>query len=151
MIRLLTDDDLEEVLALGALMHEESVFRHFDFDEEKCRNLIRRFTSNSDTHFACLSESGGVVTGMFAGSISEHYFGRDLIASDTLWYVLPEHRGSRAGLQLLRAFEKWAKARNAAEIFVGVSTGLGMDRTGGMLQKLGYDVVGGNFKLRVVG
>lgn len=151
MLRSFAEKDFEEVFALGVLMHEESVFRHFDFDKEKCRALFQRFTSNPDTHFACLSESGGVVTGMFLGSICEHYFGKDLIASDTLWYVLPEHRGSRAGLQLLRAFENWAKARNAAEVFIGVSTGLGTDRTGAMLQKLGYDVVGGNFKLRVVG
>jgi hypothetical protein len=33
---------------------------------------------------------------------------------------------------------------------MGVSSGLSAEKTGGMLQKLGYDVVGGNYKLRVV-
>ena len=62
----------------------------------------------------------------------------------------PQSRGSRVGLQLRRAFEKWAKDRDAAEVCMGVSSGLSADKTGGMLQKLGYDVVGGNYKLRVV-
>jgi len=76
--------------------------------------------------------------------------GTDLIASDTVWYVSTQSRGSRVGLQLLRAFEKWAKERKAAEIYMGVSSGLSAGKTGAMLQKLGYNVVGGNYKQRVV-
>jgi hypothetical protein len=33
---------------------------------------------------------------------------------------------------------------------MGVSTGLSAGKTGAMLQKLGYNVVGGNYKQRVV-
>jgi GNAT superfamily N-acetyltransferase len=87
---------------------------------------------------------------MLLGYISEHYFGLDLIASDYLWYVAPEHRGSKAGLQLLIAFQDWARKRNAAEVYMGISSGLHAEKTGALLTKLGYDVVGGNYKLRVV-
>ena len=149
-IRPIEPTDVPGVINLGYQMHQESVYRYFDYDEGKCGRLLYHFMTNPNTCFAYVGESNGELTGVFLGSIGEHYFGTDLIASDTLWYVTPEARGSRVGLQLLRKFEQWGKERNAAEIYVGVSSGLSADKTGSMLQKLGYDVVGGNYKLRVV-
>ena len=149
-IRPIEEDDIRHVVVLGYQMHQESVYRDFDYDPIKSGNMVHRFMSNPDKFFAYVGYANGNYTGVLLGSIGEHYFGRDLIASDTLWYVSPQSRGSRVGLQLLRAFEKWAKDRNAAEVCMGVSSGLSAEKTGGMLQKLGYDVVGGNYKLRVV-
>jgi GNAT superfamily N-acetyltransferase len=149
-IRLMEPKDLPAVIALGSQMHQESVYSKFDFDENKLGRLLYNHIINPKTLFAYVGSSKGALTGVFLGSIGEHYFGTDLIASDTLWYVSPQSRGSRVGLQLLRAFENWAKERDAAEIYVGVSSGLSADKTGTMLQKLGYDVVGGNYKLHVV-
>lgn len=149
-VRPLTPEDVAEVIALGYKMHQESVYRHFDYDENKCGQLLYRFLTNPNTCFAHVAESDGELVGVFLGSIGEHYFGRDLVASDTLWYVLPEHRGSRAGGVLLKTFESWAKDRNAAEINVGISSGLSAEKTGAMLQKVGYEVVGGIYKRRVV-
>lgn len=149
-IRPIKPDDVPGVIDLGYQMHQESVYRHFNYDPNKCGRLIYNFMTNPDTRFAYVGTSNDALNSVFLGSIDEHYFGTDLIASDTLWYVSPQSRGSRVGLQLLRAFEKWAKNANAAEIYVGVSSGLSADKTGTMLQKLGYDVVGGNYKQRVV-
>jgi GNAT superfamily N-acetyltransferase len=87
---------------------------------------------------------------MLLGYISEYYFGRDLIASDYLWYVTPEYRGSRAAVLLLRDFQKWAEERNASEVHMGLSTGVHAEKVGALLENLGYDLVGGNYKLRVV-
>ena len=131
-------------------MHQESVYRHFNYDPSKCGRLVYNYMTNPDTHFAYVGTFDGALNSVLLGSIGEHYFGTDLIASDTLWYVSPQSRGSRVGLQLLRAFEKWAKERGAAEIYMGISSGLSADKTGAMLEKLGYDVVGGNYKQRVV-
>lgn len=149
-IRPLEPDDVPGVIGLGSHMHQESVYRHFDYSENKFGRLLYHYITNPNTCFAYVGTSGSVLNGVLLGSIDEHYFGTDLIASDTLWYVSPQSRGSRVGLQLLRTFEKWAKDRNAAEIYMGVSTGVNPDKTGGVLQKLGYDLVGGNYKLRVV-
>ena len=149
-VRPMTTEDLPGALNLGQRMHQESVYRQFDYDENKFGRLLCNYIIRTDDRFAYVGETNGVLSGVFLGSISPHYFGNDLVASDTLWYVAPQSRGSRAGLQLLRAFERWAKTKNAAEIYVGISSGLSIDKTGNMLQRLGYDVVGGNYKLRVV-
>ena len=149
-VRAMEPNDIPEVLRLGYQMHQESVYRRFDYNEDKFARLVCHYMMNPDKCFTCVSVVNGVVNGVLLGSIDEHYFGHDRVASDTLWYVTPKSRGSRAGLQLLRQFEQWSKDRNAAEIYMGVSTGVNSDKTGGVLQKLGYDVVGGNYKLRVV-
>jgi len=149
-IRPMQPKDLPAVLEMARCMHQESVYRRFDYDENKMGRLLYNYISNPKTSFSCVGTSKDTLNGVFLGSIGEHYFGTDLIASDTLWYVSPQSRGSRVGLQLLRAFESWAKERGAAEIYVGVSSGLSADKTGTMLRKLGYDVVGGNYKLHVV-
>tara|TARA_B100000780_G_scaffold97489_1_gene67955 strand:+ start:829 stop:1287 length:459 start_codon:yes stop_codon:yes gene_type:complete len=149
-IRPIEPKDLPGAIDLGFQMHQESVYQHFNYDPNKCGRLIYDFMTNPDTRFAYVGTFDGELNSILLGSIGEHYFGTDLIASDTVWYVSAQSRGSRVGLQLLRAFEKWAKERNAAEIYMGISSGLSADKTGAMLQKLGYDVVGGNYKQRVV-
>ena len=149
-IRPIEPEDVPAAIDLGYQMHQESVYRHFNYNPDKCGRLIYDFMSNPDTRFAYIGTANGVPNSILLGSIGEHYFGTDLIASDTVWYVSTQSRGSRVGLQLLRAFEKWAKERKAAEIYVGVSSGLSAGKTGAMLQKLGYNVVGGNYKQRVV-
>ena len=149
--RTASPEDLPEILALGQQMHEESAFRHFDFSLSKCAMLFHTCVTNPDTHFIQVAVGPtGAIIGLFVGHISEYYFGDDLIASDYLWYVAPEHRGSRAGILLLRDFQVWAAARHASEVHIGISTGVFAEKTGALLTKFGFDLVGGNYKLRVV-
>ena len=149
-IRDLTPMDIERAISLGARMHKESMYRDFDYDKMKCGQLLYRCLSNPDTHFAMVAEKDGRLVGMLLGYITEHYFGRDLIALDYMWFVDQEHRGSRAGVELLFAFQDWAKSKGVAEIYIGLSSGVHAEKTGALLTKLGYDVVGGNYKLRAV-
>ena len=149
-VRAIEPKDIPEVLSLGYQMHQESTYRQFDYDENKFGRLLYHYMSSPTQRFAYVSTRGHDVTGVFLGSIDAHYFGNDKIASDTLWYVTPKTRGSRAGIQLLRAYENWAKRQGASAIYVGISSGITPERTGNMMQKLGYDVAAGNFKLRVV-
>tara|TARA_R110000822_G_scaffold74370_3_gene178647 strand:- start:860 stop:1330 length:471 start_codon:yes stop_codon:yes gene_type:complete len=143
--------DFAEIIELGRQMQQESVYRHFNFSENKCAMLLHTCITNPDTHFARIAVTGAdEIVGILLGEISEHYFGTDLIASDYLWYVAPAHRGSKAGLMLLNDFQAWAKERSAAEVYIGVSSGVSAEKTGALLCKLGYDLVGGNYKLRVV-
>ena len=143
--------DFVEVIELGRDMHQENVYRQFDFSPVKCAALLHACVTNPTTHFARIAVTDAdEIIGILLGEISEHYFGTDLIASDYLWYVAPAHRGSKAGLMLLNEFQEWAKARDAVEVYMGISSGLHAAKTGALLEKLGYDLVGGNYKLRVV-
>jgi GNAT superfamily N-acetyltransferase len=90
-----------------------------------------------------VSEHAGVLNGVMAGSVFPHFFGTDLIASDLCLYTDPTSR--RSGLVaalLLKAFETWAEAQGASKIILGVSTGIEVDRTTTLYERLGYTMVG---------
>ncbi len=49
------------------------------------------------------------------------------------------------GVRLLRAFEQWAKNRNAIEISFGINSEDNMQRIGQFATKMGYRKVGENY------
>jgi hypothetical protein len=59
--------------------------------------------------------------------------------------VLPETRMGGHGVRMLKAFEQWARNRNAVEICFGINSGTGVDALGRMALKMGYQKVGENF------
>lgn len=63
------------------------------------------------TQFVAVADAEGSPVGLIAGAVTPHPFNPDLlVASELWWFVAPAHRGSRAGLALLEAYEDWAKA-----------------------------------------
>lgn len=151
MIREMTLSDVDFCAAeLGRRMHGESGFRDFDYSVEKSRDHGRAFVLG-DNRCGFVAEVDGALVGFLTGYVSEYFFGRDLIATEQLWYMLPEHRSSALGLGLLRAFEDWARGMGVREVGVALWTGNDPDRVGGILQKRGYRYMGGSYKLHVVG
>ena len=43
----------------------------------------------------------------------------------------------------------WAKAQGAAELHIHATSGIAPDRTGKLLQRLGFKAYGGNYAVRV--
>lgn len=87
------------------------------------------------------------VVGMFLGCISQSFFGKDIIASDTLLYVDKEHRGGFHGASMIKKFVEWSKLSGAKQIRPGVSTG--DEVASKVYERLGFKNVGLNFCLEV--
>jgi GNAT superfamily N-acetyltransferase len=62
-------------------------------------------------------------------------FGPYSLATETAWWVEPDKRGSGLGLQLLQAFEYWAKEKAGAAM---ISMSSLDDKVGEMYTKQGY-------------
>lgn len=138
--------DIPVMIELGAEMHEESAFRRLDYDRDICFDLGVRYLSDPENHFSYCAYEGEELVGMFMGYLTPYYFGKDLLASDILWYVKRDRRGSMMGIRLLKAFRSWAKERGAKEVCIGVSTAVDVDRTHKLLSCMGFEHVGGTFK-----
>ena len=150
MLREMRLCDIDVVVEMvGRQMFDESAFSSLNFDDDKCRDYLARIVSR-DACFGCVGEVDGRVVGFLTGFVSEYFFGRDLIATEELWYVLPEHRSSALGLGLLGAFEDWARGKGVSEVGVALWTGNDPDRVGGILERRGYGYMGGSYKLSVV-
>lgn len=70
------------------------------------------------------------IIGIIVGTSSTLPFNNDLQCSETIWYVVPEYRKSRIGLELYEAFEYWAKEVVKARV---IHTS---NPEGGMLDKI---------------
>lgn len=146
MYRVGTESDILPIYYLGKKMHSESEFHSLHWNEEK---VLKWLDTNikSPNRFVYCAYDNDALAGVFVGSISEFYFGNDRLASDLLWYVGEDYRGTRVGVRLLKEFYKWATEQNVNRIQVGISSGLAMARTGALLERMGFTQIGGLYKV----
>lgn len=144
-IRPMIEADIIPCVELGAEMHAESAFRHLDYDKVKCARMGVTAVSHPNW-FAAVDDDNGTIRGMIIGKVVDYYFGNDYGAHDVLWYVRREARGTLAGVRLLQAFMRWAKAKpEVKEIRVGINTDIDSGAVGAVLARLGFHSVGSNW------
>ena len=141
MIRPATVDDIETIIAIGRVMHEESVYKNLSFCGDKVGSLLAVLISERNG-VVFVAEREGVILGGFAGGIADFWFGNDSHAFDYGLFILPKHRGGSASIRLLSAFEHWAKEMGAAWCDIGITTGVHLEQTSRLYQKLGYNQSG---------
>lgn len=73
--------------------------------EEKLRQLV-------ETQIVLIAENGTGPMGLIAGVLASNYWDESMVQlTEVAWWVAPEHRGSRAALTLLNAFDAIGSAR----------------------------------------
>jgi len=143
---------LRDTIKLGMAMQQEGDYNKVPFDIERAAQSTVSFIINNKNGFGVLAYTDeGEPIGMIAGSITPYFFGKGTVASDFVWYVLPEHRGSRTAVKMLKMFVDWAREQGALELYMGVSTNVAPERTGDVLKRYGFEHVGGNYKVRLNG
>jgi GNAT superfamily N-acetyltransferase len=84
------------------------------------------------------------IIGFISGLAHEYFFSNRTRVSDLGFFVLPEFRGSRAALKLVKSLETWAKEKGADDLHLGQTTAVEMDKTRQFYERLGYKTVGFN-------
>lgn len=135
-VRRATEDDFVACVLMGQRMaHESPRFSRSAFDSERCLALLHTLTNSDD---GLVLVVGDEPIGMMLGFVSEQFFSADKVAQELVVYVLPEHRGGRDVIRMIKAFEAWAITRGAKEIALGVSTEIATDRTTALYRHLGF-------------
>lgn len=139
--------DIAALVELGRICHIESRFGRLPYDSER---VAQRFTQMIErplttTFFVAAHDASGELHGLMIGSVEEYFFCSERIASSIFLLVRPEHRGGLAAIKMVMAFRAWAQSRAAAEVYIGVASGVNMQRTGRFLSKLGLQLSGGNY------
>ena len=115
------------------------------YDEDMLRRSFERGLAKDN---CCLlqAELGGALVGGLAGAAGPHFHSLAIGARVIAWYVLPEHRRRpMVAVELLGAFGRWAKARGAVRLYVGVTSGYETARADRLLKRLGFRFRGGNY------
>ncbi|MCZ8256979.1 MAG: hypothetical protein O9327_15100 [Polaromonas sp.] len=139
--------DVAALVELARVCHGESRFAHLPY----CAGRVAaRFTTmieqpRTATFFVAARTSPGDISGLMIGAIDEYFFCEERVASSIFFLVHPAHRGGLSASKMVLAFRAWAQARGAAEIYIGVASGVSIHRTGRFLSKLGLSLSGGNY------
>jgi len=146
MIREAHPSDRGSIFELLLKMHAETMFSVFAVSETRLRESIEDFLLPDSGLFTCVFEADGAIQGVFFGHISSTWFSDDLCGFDDVWYVSPAYRGTIESVRMLRRFEWWCKDSGCKAALVGVSSGVMVDRTSAILERLGYGRLGGLFR-----
>lgn len=138
-LRLIEEADIPEVLAAGREHIASSNYAPMGFDDEKAAGFIRRLMS---VGLAAVAVDDGKIVGGILGDVVEPWYSKNRMGIEHVLYVLPEYRGGRAALMLVKAWVRWCLDEGATQIRPGVSTGcvaaeafyerLGFKRAGGL-------------------
>lgn len=141
-IRRATRWDIPQLVALAGDAFSEARYARYPFSADKARQIVH-MAQDSDNIFVFVAvDADDRPVGFLAALITEHYFADMIYATNIALYVSPEARGSRAAFKLVREFERVARAKGAAEILLGVTSGVQAQRTVEFYNRLGFQTVG---------
>jgi hypothetical protein len=133
-----------QVLELARMMHaESSTHSSMPLDEKKLLEQLRASATNPYVYFR-LAVRGSEVMGGFFGLITPVFFSSELAARDLAWFVKPSRRGGYAAVLLVADWERWGKEKGVKKFMLGQSTGVDIETTRALYERLGYRVVGFN-------
>lgn len=149
MIREATTADIPELLALGEAMHAESRYARMAWCTPKVCGLMDMLLATDDG-LVLVAERDGVTIGGFMGMVQEHFFSRDKVAVDLALFVEPSKRGGVVAARLLRAYVGWARARGAAMVQAGITTGVHVEQSARLYEAVGFVPAGQLFDFKGV-
>lgn len=147
------EEHIDDLIALGRLMHAESALTNLRLDIERARRTFRG-AINDDKGMYCLliaRSSDGAAAGWLFGTVTRPWFTDALVAHDHAFFVAPQYRGSSAAIKLLKVFRRWAKRRNAEVLNVSQRVGVEMDRFERFMRRAGFQPRGMNFSMPLGG
>ena len=126
-------------LVIDALLAESRELEGIAVDREHIRRLL-----GAKGPVQCLvAREGEVLLGTIILSVGPLWYApKVLVARDLLVWVAPEHRGGSTFIRMIRAMEAWARNVGIAKIYLSQSTGIEVDKTARLYEKLGYSVSG---------
>lgn len=114
----------------------------FSYARPEKQKILQLFNNPNAVGFVAIENDK--IIGFISAIAHEYFFSNRKTASDLGFFVLPEFRGSRAALKLVKSLENWAKEIGADDLHLGQTTAVEMDKTRQFYERLGYKTVGFN-------
>lgn len=147
-IRLATHADISALIELGRELHNESPrIRDFEFSEMRLWDVLdiaidggAVFVAESDWSESANGTKSSKIVGAILAMVTPHLSTEQVIGGELSFFVTKSARGSAAFHRLLRAAEEWAREQGAARMTLGLSTGIAVDSTEKLYQRMGYEL-----------
>lgn len=133
-IRLLTFWEVHDTMELARMFHAEA-----GFGAPFCPEAYQGTMSLPDVCAVGMFLHDGArveLVGALVGLVSRHFMTEDVLASELMWYVLPDYRGLGGAVSMVAMFEEAVRARGATACsMVELEKFLG---AGALYTRLGY-------------
>jgi hypothetical protein len=143
MIRKATAKDLQAIIEMGYRLCDRTPQKHVKRDRP---SIAKQLTVCMSSAFGCcfVAEHEGALTGAIVGIAQQYWFSNQRQAVDLMF--VSERAGD--GPRLLRAFIDWAwKVPGVVEVAGAQSSGIEIERTAEMYERLGFQRVGSVFSM----
>lgn len=148
MIRNAQANDMPVLMTLAEMMHAESRFSPYDFNQHQVEELFKNLIASPDgALFIC--EIDFEVVGFFAGQTGKTYLSMATVAFEHLVYVRKDKRGTFSSIRLIQSFIRWAREQGSAYIQVGVNSGIDDQQVTKLYKRLGFTLVGQALEMTV--
>ena len=114
----------------------------FSYATPEKHKILQLYKNQNATAFLAIENDR--IVGFVAALLHEYFFSSRKRVSDLGLYVIPEYRGSRAALKLVKSLETWATGMGADDLHLGQTTAVEIDKTRQFYERLGYKTVGFN-------
>lgn len=112
------DEFIDQVVELLISAVKDSPYASFPVDNEYLKQVVVEFSKLDAGRVLLLLVDNDRVAGLLAGTCSHgHPLAKDVkVATELVWWVHPDYRGSPDSFILFEAFEAWAKEIKASHI-----------------------------------
>jgi len=142
MIRNAEPKDLPALVQIGQKFHAESEqYSRLSYSGLKVLFLLKSLLANNDGMLIVAEKDGEIIGGM-AAMVFQEWYSYEKLATDICIFILPEHRGTAIAAEMIDHYKKWAKERQAKFSLLSISTGINLERTQGLYEKLGARYLG---------
>jgi GNAT superfamily N-acetyltransferase len=121
-LRLATLEDVPYILDLSKKLYQESPYKG-TLNPTKMRAHLERAVIERGKYLVLVSFDGDKVVGAVVAYTYQPLFSDDWIAIEVLLYLEKTYRASTRGVELIEAFEYWAKMAGCQSVQFGVLTG----------------------------
>lgn len=138
MPRHATTSDFDRLVELARREHAKSRLSDKPFDALLVQHTFGEFITGMGK--TLLMTDGGFIMGL----VQPVLFNRSCNAYEVAWYA-----EDGKGMELLKAFVRWAKRMRANEVIVHNYSGIKADRFDRVIQRAGFNPIGRSYSLGV--
>ena len=150
-VRISSPEDFDSINALGQWFQENSNFANCGWSPHKIMKMVLAGSDPYSNTFMEVCTLDGEVVGFFIGVLTDYFFSSRSIAQEQCVFFKLEHRTevSTPLKQMMQDFEDWARARDAVETCIGITSGISGEGYPKFIQSQGYKKAGLIFKKEV--
>jgi len=134
MLRIATIDDIDAVLEMALKFAEATPYKDMVSESKIRQTVTTALESPNEETVVIICEEDNNPIGLIAGAVTNLLLSDAKMATELMWWVNEDKRGTKAGKELIEALEFWANKMGCKAIVMVCLD----DRVGGFYEKNGY-------------